>query len=85
MICLLFFVICAHEYINIDNSSFLALDKSDHAQWTCTENHFWSEKLVLILWQRQKCMVDGEKKKDNMVCLSMIETCVYEKLKSNKG
>jgi len=42
-----FFVQSAPEYINIDNSSFLALDKSDHdggTQWTCTENHFWSEK-----------------------------------------
>ena len=47
MIIFAFFVQSAHEYINIDNSSFLALDKSDHdggAQWTCTENHFWSEK-----------------------------------------
>ena len=61
MIIFAFFVQSAHEYINIDNSSFLALDKSDHdggAQWTCTENHFWSEKLVLLLWQRQKYMVD---------------------------
>ena len=47
-----FFVQSAPEYINIDNSSFLALDKSDHdggTQWTCTENHFWSKKLVLLV------------------------------------
>jgi len=64
-----FFVQSAPEYINIDNSSFLALDKSDHdggTQWTCTENHFWSEKLVLLLWQRQKYVVDKVTKKDNV-------------------
>jgi len=57
-----FFVQSAPEYINIDNSSFLALDKSDHdggTQWTCTENHFWSEKswFCYCVWQRQKYVV----------------------------
>jgi len=38
-------------------------DKSDHAQWTCTENLFWRKKLVLI---QNVCWMCGSKgEKDN--------------------